>query len=107
MAAGWTAERLRGDFPFHYGNTVKFGPQVAQESAMTSFLVFAPSVLDRENFTGIDVSAPGHEGHNIIHIAGLYPVHDSEREYIDEHGLTEEFWKQGWDLFDVTRAPTV
>jgi hypothetical protein len=71
---------------------------------MTSFLVFAPAVLDKDDYTGIDVSPPGHEGHDIIHIAGLYPIHDSERHYVCEHGL-EPFWKQDWDPWDVTRSP--
>jgi hypothetical protein len=78
-AAGLVAEGLRGRCPFTYGGTINFGAPISPESAMTSFLVFAPAVLDKEDYSGIDVSPPGHEGHDIINIAGRYPIHDSER----------------------------
>jgi hypothetical protein len=106
-AAGLVAERFRGDCPFAYGDTINFREQVAAESSMTSFLVFAPSVLERQDFAGIDVSPPGHEGHDIVSIAGLYPIHDIERQYVVEHGLTEEFWERTWDPADVTRPPAL
>jgi hypothetical protein len=40
-------------------------------------------------------------------IVGCYPVHDSERRYVREHGL-EAFWRGvEWDPFDVRRPPAV
>jgi hypothetical protein len=107
LAAGCLAEGLQGSCPFCYGNTINFQEQVSPESQMTSFLVFAPAVLDRRDFTGIDVSPPGHDGHDIINIAGLYPIHEIERQYVDEHGLTAEFWDREWDPMDVSRPPTL
>ncbi|WP_260193679.1 suppressor of fused domain protein [Actinophytocola gossypii] len=105
-AAGWVAGRLRGDCPFRYGDTIDFREQVSPESAMTSVFVFAPFVLDLKDYADIDVGPPGHEGHDVVHIAGLYPIHDVEREYIHEHGL-EDFWHRDWDPADVTRPPCV
>ncbi|WP_345457769.1 suppressor of fused domain protein [Actinoallomurus oryzae] len=104
-AVGYLAEDLRGSCPFSYGNTIDFGERVSPESDMTAFVVFAPAVADRTDCR-IDVSPPGHEGHDIIHLAGLYPIHGTERQYIDEHGL-QPFWELDWDAYDVARRPVV
>lgn len=63
--------------------------------------MFAPAVLDRESYLGIDVgdSLP-------ININGLYPIHDDERIWIAEHGL-EAFWRLDWDPYDVRRRSAV
>jgi hypothetical protein len=60
-------------------------------------------VLDRDDCC-IDVSLPGHEGHDIIHITGIYAIHETELQYITDHGL-EAFWALDWDLYDTTRLP--
>ena len=68
---------------------------------MTDFVVFAPISLDREAYVGLDV------GDELpISIAGLYPVHESERRYVDAHGL-EAFWQMDWDPYDTSRRPVV
>jgi hypothetical protein len=105
LAIGYLAESLRGSCPFSYGNTIGFGERVSPSSAMTAFVVFAPAVMDRAD-SRVDVSPPGHEGHDVINIAGMYPIHESERQYICEHGL-ESFWNLEWDPYDVNRAPCV
>jgi hypothetical protein len=104
-AVGHLAEGLRGSCPFEYGNTIGFGERVSKSSAMTAFLVFAPAVLDAADCV-VDVSAAGHEGHDVIHIKGLYPIHEVERQFIAEHGI-EDFWNLEWDPYDVTRRPAV
>lgn len=96
---------LRGQCPFSYGDTIGFGEQITPKSRMTAFVVFAPAVLDAEACR-IDVSVPGHEGHDIVHLAGVYPIHDSERQFIGERGL-KMFWDLEWDPYDVTRRPVV
>ena len=85
MAARFLAEQLRGRCPFSYGNTIYFGEQVCAKSAMTAFVVFAPALGEQRHWR-VDVSPAGHESHNMINIAGLYPIHDVERQYIGEHG---------------------
>ena len=102
-AAGHLAERLRGSCPFSYGNTVRLGTPVTPESSLDAFVVFAPAVLDRDDCR-VDVSPPGQEGQDIIHIAGLYPIHENELRYISDQGL-KAFWDQDWDLYDTTRPP--
>lgn len=105
-ALGFLAEAYRGDCPFAYGNTINFGERVAPDSEMTAFVVFAPAVLDREDYVGIDVGIPGHEGHDVINIQGVYPIHESERQFVIESGL-KAFWELDWDPYDVRRRPAV
>jgi hypothetical protein len=96
-AVGHIAERGRGNVVFKYGDVINFGTQVSPESEMTSFVVFAPAVLDKEDCLGIDV------GDDLpINISGIYPIHAREGELIVNEGL-EAFWKRDWDLYDVSR----
>lgn len=106
-ALGAIGEQLRGVCPFAYGNTIDFGEPIAADTAMTAFFVFASSVVDREDAIGIDVGEPdGGPPGDLITIQGVYPIHDSERRFIDERGL-EAFWHAEWDTYDVTRPPAV
>ena len=62
---------------------------------MTAFVIFAPTVLDRADFLNVEVgdALP-------INLQGLYPIHESERQWIEAHGL-EAFWRLDWDPYDV------
>lgn len=99
LALGHIAEIGRGTYPFCYGDTINFGEEITPGSAMTAFVIFAPAVLDRADYAGIDVGdlLP-------VNIAGLYPVHDAERRYIHAHGL-KAFWDLDWDPYDTKRLP--
>ncbi len=68
---------------------------------MTAFVVFAPAVLHKADYLGIDVgdSMP-------VNVAGLYPIHESQRRFIKAKGL-EAFWGLDWDPTTVTRAAMV
>jgi hypothetical protein len=81
-AAAYLAEQLRGRCPFTFAETIDFGEPVSPESPMSSFVVFAPAVLDRARYLRIDVGDP-----LPININGLYPIHDDERLWIREYGL--------------------
>jgi Suppressor of fused protein (SUFU) len=100
IVAGNVAQTLRGRCPFCYGDTINFG-EITPESPMTAFVVGPPAVLDRADYTAIDVGDD-----RPVSIAGLYPIHDVERRYIGEHGL-DAFMRLGWDGYDVTRPPAV
>ncbi|WP_405246170.1 suppressor of fused domain protein [Cellulophaga sp. Asnod2-G02] len=98
QVAGYLANSLRGNCPFSYSNTINFREKISEESNMDSFLVFAPSILDKKDFTNIDVGLD----YNIT-IAGLYPIYSSEIAYINQNGL-EKFWKHpNFDMYDVNR----
>jgi hypothetical protein len=96
-AAGFLADRLRGLSAFAYGETLNFGEQVSPESSMSAFVIFAPAVLDRNDFLNIDVgdALP-------INIQGLYPIHQAERQWIRANGI-QAFWQLDWDPYDVAR----
>ncbi|MFC4150100.1 suppressor of fused domain protein [Micromonospora mangrovi] len=104
-AVGHLGESLRGRCPFRYGNTIDFGERIAPESDMTAFVVGPPSVIETAD-RRVDVGGPGHEGHDIVQLVGMYPIHAAERHYILDHGV-EPFWDLDWNPYDVTRHPAV
>lgn len=104
-AVGHLGESLRGSCPFSYGNIIDFGERISTESDMTVFVVGPPSVIEAADCR-IDVGGPGHEGHDIVHLVGMYPIHEAEGQYIRDHGL-QSFWNLDRDLYDVTRHPAV
>jgi hypothetical protein len=99
LAVAHMANGLRGKCPFCYGDVINFGERIADESEMSAFVIFAPSILEKEEFLGIDVG-----GIQPINIAGAYPLYDSERDVIARIGL-DAFWHHpNFDLYNVRRA---
>ena len=99
LAVAEMANQLRGRCSFCYGAVINFGEKVSEESEMSAFFVFAPSILEKEDFLNIDVGGP-----QSITIAGMYPIYDSERASISKLGL-ERFWHHpNFDLYDIRRA---
>ena len=95
LAVGHIAETQRGTNPFRYGDTISFGETIAPASPMTAFAIFAPAVLERSDYAGIDVG-----GSLPVNIA----IHETERRYIHAHGL-KAFWDLDWDPYDTNRPP--
>lgn len=89
----------------HLRNTIDFGERISMESDMTAFVVGPPIVIEADD-RRIDVGGPGHEGHDIVHLVGMYPIHEAERQYIRDHGL-QSFWNLDWDFYDVSRRPAI
>lgn len=102
QVAGFLANKLRENCPFSYSNTINFRESISDESEMDAFLVFTPSILDKKDFSNIDI------GLNYkINIAGLYPIYSSEMDFIEKNGL-ETFWKHpNFDLYNVNRKRIV
>ncbi|WP_407990523.1 hypothetical protein [Kitasatospora sp. CMC57] len=42
----------------------------------------------------------------MVNIQGIYPVHEVERQFIDERG-PEAFRTSGWEPTDVLRRPAI
>ncbi|MCB2409051.1 suppressor of fused domain protein [Hymenobacter lucidus] len=96
--AGFLANKGRGNFAFCYGNTINFHERVSNDSEMDAFLVFAPAILDPEDYLDIDVGQDYK-----INIAGLFPIYSSEIEIYNRIGL-EKFWHHpGFNQYDVNR----
>ena len=98
FAIGYMAERLRGECPFCYGNTVNFHAKVSKESKLDAFLIFAQPFLEKEQ-----MSVPLRDFQ--CNITGMYPMFSSEFALYEELGL-ERFWNlPGWDPLNVKRKP--
>jgi len=96
--AGYLANKLRGDCPFSYGQTINFRQQITDDSEMDAFFVFAPSTLDQKDYLNVDIGADYK-----INIAGLYPMYSEELGVYEKIGL-EQFWHHpDYDNYSVTR----
>ena len=96
--AGFLANQLRGKFPFCYGQTINFREAISKDSKMDAFVIFAPSILEKESYLDIEIGTDYK-----INIAGLYPIYSSELEQIDKLGL-KDFWHHpDFDLYNVKR----
>jgi len=100
QVAGYIANKLRGNCPFSYGNTINFGQPISNDSEMDAFLVFAPGIFeDQKDYLDIDIGCEYK-----INVAALYPIYSEEIKVISEIGL-EKFWHHpDFDMFDVNRA---
>jgi hypothetical protein len=99
LAMGEVANNLRGQCAFCYGDVINFGEKISNESDMSAFVIFAPSIFERESFLNIDVGSD-----LTINIAGLYPLYSSERDVIRQFGF-ERFWHhRNFDPYEVTRS---
>jgi hypothetical protein len=99
LAVAEMANQLRGQCPFGYGDVIDFGSRICEESEMSAFLVFTPSILAPHAALGIDVGAE-----QPINLAGMYPIYESERAALAEIGL-QKFWTHtNFDRYDVHRA---
>jgi hypothetical protein len=98
LTAGIMANRLRGDCPFSYGNTINFGEPIAEGSPLESFFVFAPASLEEKDYVDIEIGKDYK-----ITVAGLYPIYATEIQKINDWGM-EKFWKHpGYDLYNPKR----
>jgi len=98
QVAGFIGNYLRGKSNFCYGQTINFREKVSDESEMDAFLIFAPSILDKEDYLGINIGLDYK-----INIAGLIPIYSSEIDKYDEIGL-EKFWHHpNFGLYNVNR----
>lgn len=102
LAIAELANRLRGRCPFCYGDVIHFGGPMASDSEMSAFFVFVPAILERRYFADIDVGAE-----YPIHIAGMYPLYDSERAVIGEIGLESFMEHPHYDMYAVDRPAVV
>jgi hypothetical protein len=98
FALGYLANKLRGDCPFSYGQSIDFCQKISEDSEMDAFFIFAPSTLDREDYTNIDIGTDYK-----INIAGLYPIYADELEVYEKIGL-KEFWHHpDFDNYSINR----
>ncbi len=96
--AAFVANGLRGNCPFTYGSTINFHEPIHEQSAMSAFFVFAPSILERKDYAEIEIGTDYK-----VSINGLYPIHESEIDMIASMGLKDFWHHDDFDPFDVRR----
>jgi hypothetical protein len=97
LTVGFIAKKLRGVHSFQYGSTIKLGHRITSSSAMTAFLMFAPSILDeRERVVKLL--------DRTINFVQLYPIYEEEIEVIQLVGM-DRWFSQEYDPYSVVRKP--
>ena len=95
-ALGEVAYQLRGKCPFVFGDTVGLETPIAKSTKMSSFVAFAPIVLDRKDTVVPLSSYP-------VELRQLYPLYTGERVRIDSEGLDWFLEVDGLNPHDVKR----
>ncbi len=98
LIPGFWASELGGECSFSYGEILELEEEVSEDSAMDSFFLFAPSILEAEDYSDIDIGLPYR-----INFVSLYPIYASEIPIYKQIGI-ENFWKHAqYDNFSVKR----
>lgn len=97
LAAGYFASAFFGEKRFSYGDVFKVDTPLSTESEMNSFLLFAPSFLDKEQFRFV---LPD----RVVNLIGLYPLYDSEISVYDRIGLKDFWHADGFDMSNPRRG---
>ncbi len=95
---GYVADSFGDECLFKYGQVINIGQRIADDSEMTAFFVFAPSILSKELYSSIDIGLPYK-----INLAALYPIYESEIKVLHKIGL-KRFWHHpDFDMYDIQR----
>ncbi|NOV01174.1 suppressor of fused domain protein [Paenibacillus planticolens] len=95
-AIAYLASERRGIKRFSYGDFFTFEEPISVESKMSGFLVFSPSILDKDS---IEIQTNGRS----IFLTGMYPIYIEEVELIQEVGIKQFWFTPGFDLYKVDR----
>jgi hypothetical protein len=96
ISLGAIASSLRGKCPFSYGNVLRFGRPMSRESIMSSFFIFWPVILEKEQHQ-LRLSD------RTITLKQAYPIYDSEADAIAAIGAERLFMTEGLDFAVVSR----
>jgi hypothetical protein len=104
LRVGRMAEVLRGRCSFRHGLAI--WDMNEPDLPMKGFVVNGPAFLNKQGFLPIDLNPSDSEERDIVNLAGCYPIHRAERDFINDNGLPA-FWDLEWDRLDVTRPPAL
>jgi hypothetical protein len=96
LAAGHLVKRFRGVYPFSIGNILRFGGRITDESDLSAFFVFAPSVLASGEAA---IELPDRK----VNIVQLYPIYEDEIPLVEREGVGAFFGREDVDFSDVHR----
>ena len=94
----YMANRLRGDCPFEYANTLNLGQPIDPGSKMDCFFVATPGMLKREEFLDIEIGADYK-----IDIQGFYPMYAEELQSFNELGVAAFLKRLDVEAYNVKR----
>ena len=94
---GFLVSSYEQQIDFTYGEVINFGEKISTDSDMDSFFIFAPSILEREDFLDIDVLEYK------INLTGIYPIYSDEIKAIDTVGLEKFMKNPSYDMYAVNR----
>ncbi|MFI6096592.1 suppressor of fused domain protein [Lentzea sp. NPDC051213] len=93
---------LRGLGSFGLGHVLgHVGPYVS-DSQMSSIVLAGPAVPAE----GVVDLGDDERGGDLVEIAGVYPIHAAEREFVYSRGF-DALWNLEWDRFDPSRESVV
>jgi hypothetical protein len=98
LCMGEIVKNYREESLFSYGTILHFREIVADDSRMTSFLIFECTLLKGEQHR---VVLPD----RTINWSQMYPVYESEAAIVRQVGAERFFWELGVDFYDVHRQP--
>lgn len=96
IAMGEMIKKGRDKHLFSYGDILKFGQKVVDESEITAFLVFACTALEEADQS---VTLPDRK----IQFSQLYPIYEQEIELIKQVGPEHFVFEMGIDFYDPRR----
>ena len=96
LSLGAIACSLRKTCPFSFGNVLRFGKPMSNESKMSSYFLFWPTILEKDQQT-LRLSD------RTITFKQAYPIFESEAEAIAKIGAENLFMTEGVDFSDVSR----
>jgi hypothetical protein len=99
LAIGFLVKRFQGKCPFSYGNAIRFGESICDESTMSAFFVFAPTILEKDQ-THI------HLPDRVINIVETYPIYEEEMRIIEQIGAQRFFMQESVDFSNIRRPNT-
>lgn len=98
LCMGEIINNYRNECLFTYGTILHFRQRIADECPMTSFLVFASSLLNQKQQRVVLTD-------RIINISQLYPIYEEEAHIIHHMGVEAFFFDLDIDFCDLGRAP--
>jgi len=99
LCMGEIISAYRGTIPFSYGSILHFRQRIVDDCPMTSFLVFASSLLSAAQQT---ISLPD----RLISISQIYPIYEEESALIHQVGVERFFWEFDINFSDLSRPPS-
>jgi len=98
LCIGEIIKKRRGSALFEYGTVIHFGERIADDCSLTSFFVFASTLLD-EAQRSLELFD------RRVNIAQIYPIYPSEAQLVRDIGAERFFWDLGIDFSDLRRRP--